>query len=158
MQAHDIGDVNGIRLVGSVPGRHRKESKAKWGHMKLRSLARCNLRSADDYDESEAGAAAAAAPPRVGSIRGERADFLVAQCSSIGSLGPEAKWLTTFKQSMAGGEDGRSGGMKFVWPTVEAVRTSSLGYSSGGSIPFAEATYRKQLWLRGSVTSSLLRF
>lgn len=143
VQAHNIGDVEGVRLVGSVPGRHRREEMHKWGHLKLRRLTRELARS--DMGASSAGAAAGGGSKLVG----DTTDILLAQCSSIGTLGPEANWFASFKESLAGGDEVRSGGLKFVWPTAEAIRTSHRGYSSGGSIPFNEATYHKQKWIRG---------
>ncbi len=61
---------------------------------------------------------------------------VIMQCSSIGSLSEE--WLSYFTSVLSTCSDDIPPPMpsaKFIWPTVEDVRTSLAGYSSGSSLP-----------------------
>ncbi|KAJ8902831.1 hypothetical protein NDN08_006151 [Rhodosorus marinus] len=102
-------------LVASVPGRHTGLDLHRFGHMRVR-----NLLSKEQMD-----------------VEAENAP-LVCQYSSLGSL--QESWLLhEFKTSLSsrkgGGIRANRAPIQLVWPTVEQVRTSLAGYSSGGSLP-----------------------
>ncbi|KAJ8901520.1 hypothetical protein NDN08_007364 [Rhodosorus marinus] len=105
----------GVSLVASVPGRHTGLDLDRFGHMRVR-----NLLSKEQMD-----------------VEAENAP-LVCQYSSLGSL--QESWLLhEFKTSLSsrkgGGIRANRAPIQLVWPTVEQVRTSLAGYSSGGSLP-----------------------
>lgn len=78
---------------------------------------------------------------------------LVAQFSSIGSLGSNAEaWLTgEFLCSLAtvknSGPAVQSVPLKLIFPTVTDVRCSLEGYPAGQSLPYSIRTADKQRWL-----------
>jgi tyrosyl-DNA phosphodiesterase-1 len=78
---------------------------------------------------------------------------IVAQISSIATLGPTTKWLSNFQSVLAHSSHSKSTttsrAPKFniVFPTAEEIRTSLDGYASGGSIHMKvqSAQQQKQL-------------
>ncbi|WKY04967.1 hypothetical protein Q1695_005738 [Nippostrongylus brasiliensis] len=115
------------RLVFSVPGYHQFDRMNKFGHVSLARLLR--NRPPPDPDARH---------------------LLVAQCSSIGSLGEKKEaWLySQFLQSLLGGKTSQSARLFLVYPCVEDVRHSLEGYSAGDSLPYQESTAKRQPWLR----------
>lgn len=110
-----------VMLLPSVPGYHRGADMHRFGHMRVRALLQAQQLPARFQDAT-----------------------LVCQYSSLGSL--TEKWLfDEFGASMsacngsddAGGSKSRHSRSKIhcIWPTVEDVRSSVLGYASGGSMP-----------------------
>ena len=120
---HEMSDVT-VRLIASVPGYHKGQQMYKWGHLKMRKV--------------------------LGQIKSKSMihDWpLIAQFSSIGSLGKTANvWLESeWKQSFTLSPE--STPLSMVYPTVENVRTSLEGYSAGKSIPYSSKTCKNQLYL-----------
>lgn len=76
--------------------------------------------------------------------------LLLAQCSSIGSLGDRKEaWLfSQFLRSLQGGKESQSARLFLIYPCVEDVKMSLEGYSAGDSLPYQEATAKRQPWLR----------
>ena len=129
---HDMSACD-ARIVASVPGRHVGNAMNAWGHMKLRrELSKRRFEHVTtDWD-------------------------VLAQFSSIGSLGPEAsRWLTgEFLVSLASTsslQPLRRPSLKLVFPSVENVRQSLEGYPAGGSLPYSSKTALKQQYLRQMV-------
>ncbi|VDL80881.1 unnamed protein product [Nippostrongylus brasiliensis] len=120
------------RLVFSVPGYHQFDRMNKFGHVSLARL----LRNRPPPDP-------------------EARHLLVAQCSSIGSLGEKKEaWLySQFLQSLLGGKTSQSARLFLVYPCVEDVRDTfelkEMGVSRILSIfCFQESTAKRQPWLR----------
>ncbi|XP_076054925.1 tyrosyl-DNA phosphodiesterase 1-like [Oratosquilla oratoria] len=126
VKGYDFSSCN-VMLIASVPGYHTGETMHKWGHMKARRAIK-----------SHAGSCKNSLP-------------IVMQCSSIGSLGKDAKsWLSselgislapTFEKTASQPK------VDIVYPSEEEVRTSSQGYLGGSCLPFNMATYAKQMWM-----------
>ena len=69
LEKYDFSPIK-AKLIGSVPGRHKNDQKYKFGHFKARSVLRKHAQNC------------------------EKTDRIVAQVSSIGSLGAqETSWL-----------------------------------------------------------------
>ncbi len=113
--AHDLASVH-VRLVGSVPGFHRRPARDDWGHMRLRAHLAATQHGSDT-------------------------DVLIAQYSSLGKLGKEATWLdTNLRTSMSGGAaEARQPPLIHVYPTVDDVRNSLEGWAAGGALPHNHA-------------------
>lgn len=131
IRTHDFSAVK-VFLVGSVPGRHTGTRKSCFGHLRLRNLLSQHGPSKDLVSNHWP---------------------LVAQFSSIGSLGASAEsWLlgeflsslSTTKGSMV---TAQSVPLKLVFPSVDDVRCSLEGYPAGASIPYSIVTADKQRWL-----------
>uniref|UniRef100_A0A6M2D050 Putative tyrosyl-dna phosphodiesterase ovary overexpressed n=1 Tax=Rhipicephalus microplus TaxID=6941 RepID=A0A6M2D050_RHIMP len=131
IRTHDFSAVK-VFLVGSVPGRHTGTRKSCFGHLRLRNLLSQHGPSKDLVSNHWP---------------------LVAQFSSIGSLGASAEsWLlgeflsslSTTKGSVV---TARSVPLKLVFPSVDDVRCSLEGYPAGASIPYSIVTADKQRWL-----------
>jgi tyrosyl-DNA phosphodiesterase-1 len=110
-----------VVLLPSVPGYHRGADMHRFGHMRVRAVLQAQQLPTRFQDAT-----------------------LVCQYSSLGSL--TEKWLfDEFGTSMtachgsddAGGSKSRQRrpNIHCIWPTVEDVRSSVLGYASGGSMP-----------------------
>ena len=86
LERHDLSRAAGVRLVASVPGRHRGNQLGRWGHLKLRSLIK---------------------PLHAEELGQQRMDSqIICQYSSVGSLGPEEKWVEAeFADSLEGGRE-----------------------------------------------------
>jgi hypothetical protein len=135
-----------------VPGGHDGANMRKFGHLKLQDLASAAMQRSLSRD---GGAAASALGSGGGVGSAGESDVVIAQCSSIGSLGPADRWWeTNLRRSLCAIGDGVGGTgvdskcpIKLVWPSVEAVRTSTEGYANGLSIPFSEKNYARQGWI-----------
>ncbi|XP_045608059.1 probable tyrosyl-DNA phosphodiesterase [Procambarus clarkii] len=126
IKKYDFSSCN-VVFVGSTPGYHIGEYKDRWGHMKVRRIIR---QHASTWKSSSP---------------------IIVQCSSIGSLGKDAKsWLS--------GELGISftGAaalcpspplVNVVYPSEDDVRNSSQGWMGGSCLPYNSATHEKQTWL-----------
>ncbi|KAJ3133166.1 tyrosyl-DNA phosphodiesterase 1 [Physocladia obscura] len=151
--SHEVGAI-----VASVPGRHKisktagtsnttENTNQKWGHVRLAHLLKKNFLLDSKDDEST----------------------LIAQFSSIGSLGKTNAWLISeFAESLSSSalsvlpitsaanssqfaamimkENVKRKKPKFalVFPTVTEVRDSLQGWSAGNSIPFSNENWQKQ--------------
>ena len=127
VRAHDLTGTS-VRLVASVPGRHKDDS---WG---LRKLHRQLV---------EAG------------VGWEPGDELIANASSIGALGATANdwWRGQLLHAMMGARAGTASHatcpeLKFVYPSVKEVAGSVYGYAGGGKLPVARAKLEKMGYLR----------
>ena len=109
-----------VVLIPAVPGRWKgvdsegKSNLHKYGHTKLKRVLEYYHASAHSPAESN----------------------LIVQISSIGSMGKDEKKLSEIVSSMGS----TLGSLQILWPTVECVRTSCIGYRSGGSIPCSQET------------------
>eukprot|EP00940_MAST-03C_sp_MAST-3C-sp2_P001463 g1463.t1 len=106
-------------LLPTVPGWHLESDLKKYGHPRLRDVL------------EQDGAAFPSA--LIGSQ-----SVLVAQFSSLSAV--KKKYRSELANSFSAGlsTDGRplgEGKLEFVWPTVEEVRRSCMGYASGGGMP-----------------------
>ena len=128
----NIINMDNIRLIGSVPGRHAGTSISSWGHMKLRKILQSTVKPVDSNWP------------------------VIGQFSSIGSLGPSPdKWLCgELLTSLAAcssrkffGQSLKPVPLKLIFPTVDNVRCSLEGYPAGASLPYSCANARKQSWL-----------
>lgn len=132
IEESDMSCAGNIRLVGSIPGRHSGASLSSWGHMRLRSLLKKEVKPLT-FDWP-----------------------VIGQFSSIGSLGAdESKWLCNewlSSLSSCGSTQGlsslrSSSPLKLIFPTVENVRCSLEGYAAGSSLPYSYKNALKQSWL-----------
>ncbi|KAG9283992.1 hypothetical protein G9A89_005499 [Geosiphon pyriformis] len=123
---YDFSEVKAI-LIGSIPGYHSGPNKNKWGHMRLRTVLGENYKIEREFLEEST---------------------VIAQCSSIGSLGAKENWFVNeFAISLFNGrnqEKSSNTSLKLVFPTVNNVRNSLEGWAAGGSIPFDHKNYLKQ--------------
>ncbi|KAI8053022.1 tyrosyl-DNA phosphodiesterase I [Syncephalis plumigaleata] len=119
------------KLIASVPGYHQGRQLDRWGHMQLRAaLADC-------------------VTPRESSE-----SYLVAQFSSIGSLGAQPSWLIDeFGRSLSAQRANSSSRskeasealpLKLIYPTCQQVETSFEGIEAGYSLPFDGKNYAAQ--------------
>ena len=115
--AYDFSAIKGA-LIGSVPGRHsvRDDAPARWGWAALRDT----LKTVPVHP-------------------GEEGSEIVAQISSIATLGPTDSWLqkTLFKalkSGPAGVGVNDAPDLKIVFPTPDEIRASLDGYQAGASI------------------------
>lgn len=121
-----------VFFVASIPGGHREAPGRghDWGH------------------------------PRVGRLLGQHcapvdaACPIVAQCSSIGSLGPSVQsWCladvaNSFRRDTAPLGLRRLPAFRLVYPSYANVRASHDGLLGGGCLPYRRAINQKQPWLR----------
>ncbi|KAL3895067.1 MAG: hypothetical protein SGCHY_004917 [Lobulomycetales sp.] len=116
-------------LICSTPGYFPKSDIPFWGHPKLRSeLEKIPLACPEDEPQD-----------------------VVMQFSSIGSLGqsPES-WLTSelMDSFRACATPARAPILKLIYPTVSNVQHNLDGWSGGGSLPFSQKTWEKQMWMK----------
>uniref|UniRef100_A0A182JRK8 PBZ-type domain-containing protein n=1 Tax=Anopheles christyi TaxID=43041 RepID=A0A182JRK8_9DIPT len=126
----DFSDVK-VFLVASVPGGHTNTPKGPlWGHPRLGYLLSQHAAPIDD-----------SCP-------------LVAQSSSIGSLGPSPEsWvlgeiLASFRKDSAPVGIRRLPGFRMIYPSFSNVRQSHDGMMGGGCLPYVKSTHVKQEWLK----------
>ena len=128
IEKHDLSTAK-VFLIASVPGRHKNEHRATFGHMKLRKVL----------------------SGKFGPNKSISKWPVVCQFSSIGSLGTEPnKWLTSqFLSSLASYNEIslEKPVLKCIFPTVENVRNSLEGYMAGGSLPYSSKLASRQLYL-----------
>lgn len=125
LSKYDFSSAN-VALIPSVPGRHATNSRVAWGHLKLRKIL----------------ATHGVSVPQGGRI--------VMQCSSLGTMGKDEKFIDELAVSMGGKRSVTSSSpssstttsarmdcteISIVWPSVDFVRISREGYAAGGSIP-----------------------
>ncbi|XP_049547524.1 probable tyrosyl-DNA phosphodiesterase [Anopheles darlingi] len=126
----DFSDIK-VCLVASVPGGHVNTPKGPlWGHARLGYLL---TKYAAPIDDS--------CP-------------LVAQSSSIGSLGPSPEsWvlgeiMANFRKDSAPIGIRRMPGFRMIYPSYSNVRQSHDSLLGGGCLPYGRATHSKQEWLK----------
>ena len=126
-------------LIPARPGRH-EDQRHKWGVLRLASVLE-KYNTCSDCSASEGGSS------------------LVMQCSSLGSMGKHEQFIeelaasmltsrtvsATSSSSTADGDTNArrnkiSTPIEIVWPSVQCISQSYLGYSSGGSIPCSSDT------------------
>ncbi|XP_052860694.1 probable tyrosyl-DNA phosphodiesterase [Anopheles cruzii] len=127
----DFSDVK-VCLVASVPGGHVNTPKGPlWGHPRLGYLLTKHAAPVDD-----------SCP-------------LVAQSSSIGSLGPSPEsWvlgeiMASFRKDSAPVGIRRMPGFRMIFPSYSNVRQSHDGLLGGGCLPYVRSSHVKQEWLKG---------
>lgn len=127
LKKYDFSSCNMV-FVGSTPGYHMGEQKDKWGHMKVRRMIR-----------QHAASWKSSLP-------------IIAQCSSIGSLGKDVKsWLSgELGMSLTGapGVCTNPPMMKVVYPSESDIQNSSQGWMGGSCLPYNSATHAKQEWMQ----------
>ncbi|KAK8749254.1 hypothetical protein OTU49_015760, partial [Cherax quadricarinatus] len=123
---YDFSSCN-VVFVGSTPGYHTGEDKDRWGHMKVRRAIR---QHATSWKSSLP---------------------IIAQCSSIGSLGKDAKsWLSgELGMSLTGAAAvcASPPPVHVVYPSEDDICNSSQGWMGGSCLPYNSATHEKQTWL-----------
>ncbi|XP_042877810.1 probable tyrosyl-DNA phosphodiesterase [Penaeus japonicus] len=126
IKKYDFTSCNTV-FVGSTPGYHAGEHKDKWGHMKARRAIR-----------QHGGTWTSSVP-------------IIAQCSSIGSLGKDAKsWLSgELGMSLTGapGVCASAPKVNVIYPSEDDVCNSSEGWMGGSCLPYNSGTHAKQTWL-----------
>ncbi|XP_068238033.1 probable tyrosyl-DNA phosphodiesterase [Palaemon carinicauda] len=127
LKKYDFSSCNMV-FIGSTPGYHVGEQKDRWGHMKVRRMMR---QHATSWKSSLP---------------------IIAQCSSIGSLGKDVKsWLSgELGMSLTGapGVCANPPSMKVVYPSESDVQNSSQGWMGGSCLPYNSATHAKQEWMQ----------
>ncbi|XP_029713735.2 probable tyrosyl-DNA phosphodiesterase isoform X2 [Aedes albopictus] len=130
IQKTDFSEVN-VFLVASVPGGHLNTPKGPlWGHPRMGYLLGKHSAPIDDTCP------------------------LVAQSSSIGSLGPNPQsWvlsevMASFRRDSAPIGLRRVPAFKMIFPSFSNVRNSHDHLLGGGCLPYMKATHDKQLWLK----------
>ncbi|XP_052888388.1 probable tyrosyl-DNA phosphodiesterase [Anopheles moucheti] len=126
----DFSDVK-VFFIASVPGGHTNTPKGPlWGHPRLGFVLSQHAAPIDD-----------ACP-------------LVAQSSSIGSLGPSPEsWvlgeiMASFRKDSAPVGIRRLPGFRMIYPSYSNVRQSHDGLLGGGCLPYVRNTHVKQEWLK----------
>jgi tyrosyl-DNA phosphodiesterase-1 len=140
VQQLDRFDFGAIRaaLIASVPSKQEfstlDSGKATlWGWPALRDLMGCIPIQKQ---------------PKEGKSRQERRPHIVAQISSVASLGQTDKWLKdVFFKSLAPSPTNLKPKYSIIFPTADEIRRSLDGYASGGSIhmKIQSAPQQKQL-------------
>ncbi|XP_065580410.1 probable tyrosyl-DNA phosphodiesterase isoform X2 [Artemia franciscana] len=126
-------DMSEIRvfLIGSVPGNHAEKS---FGHPRLATLLRLHTTQVAKPEDWK----------------------IVAQCSSIGSLGPQPKaWFQgefATALSTAGSQGPKLGLVnshlvELIYPSYSDVKSSLHGLAGGGCLPYSRKTHSNQTWL-----------
>lgn len=125
------------RLIFSAPGYHIDQNRTNLGHPRLAKILSEKFPFDPSYEHTE------------------RCTF-IAQCSSIGSLGPApVSWFRgQFLKSLESANPApknKPPKMYLIFPCVEDVRTSCQGYAGGGSLPYRNSTHVRQPWLQHSM-------
>jgi len=134
VEAADMSGIN-VAFVSSVPGSHKDGSMCLWGHRAVAKLLRTHVSS------------------HVSSWP------VVAQCSSIGSLGltPDSWLEAELGRSLASVRPGHGGPLaqpscrphvSLIYPSHADVLGSYDGLLGGGCLPYSRATAIKQPWLQ----------
>lgn len=120
-----------VFFVASVPGGHRETNRGhQWGHPRVGQLLAKYSAPIDDCCP------------------------VVAQSSSIGSLGPNVQaWVTTdivnsFRKDSAPVGLRRIPAFKMIYPSFANVKNSHDDLLGGGCLPYRKAIDDKQLWLK----------
>ena len=107
-------------LVPSRPGRHDAQ-RHRWGALRLASVLAKHGACSDPGQHS-----------------------LLMQCSSLGSMGENEQFIEELAESMLTSNDvcrrahptsKADTPIELVWPSVQCIAQSYLGYNSGGSVP-----------------------
>lgn len=133
VQRSDCSNVK-VFFIASVPGTHQGPDADKWAQTKLASVLKKNV----------------TIPPRDGKTASDWT--IIAQCSSIGSLGPQpTSWFCgEIKNTMSEGQAlqlQRPSALKLVYPSFNNVVNSHDGLLGGGGLPYSNKTHAKQPWL-----------
>ncbi|XP_017788235.1 PREDICTED: probable tyrosyl-DNA phosphodiesterase [Habropoda laboriosa] len=125
----DFSSVN-VFFLASIPGRHKDLEKDFWGHRKLGSVLSKHAKLPPDS-------------PRW---------TLVAQSSSIGSLGPNYEsWLRKEIVSSMSKENPSSlkslPSFQFIYPTINNYKRSFDGQVGSSCLPYRLLTHSKQTWV-----------
>ena len=134
VEAADMSGVN-VAFVSSVPGSHKDGAMCLWGHRSVAKLLRSHV------------------PTHVATWP------VVAQCSSIGSLGqtPDTWLESELGASLASVRPGPGGPLaratcrphvSLIYPSHGDVLASYDGLLGGGCLPYSRATAVKQPWLQ----------
>uniref|UniRef100_A0A1Q3EYJ2 Putative tyrosyl-dna phosphodiesterase n=1 Tax=Culex tarsalis TaxID=7177 RepID=A0A1Q3EYJ2_CULTA len=130
IQRTDFGAIK-VFFVASIPGGHLNTAKGPlWGHPRLGYLLGKHSAPIDD-----------SCP-------------LVAQSSSIGSLGPNPQsWIlseimASFRRDSAPIGLRRVPAFRMIFPSFSNVRSSHDNLLGGGCLPYMRATHEKQPWLK----------
>ncbi|RYO80846.1 hypothetical protein DL766_008961 [Monosporascus sp. MC13-8B] len=135
LRRYDFSAVRGA-LVASVPGKHDVDDEpqvTRWGW----AAARHALRTVPCHHDQQAA--------------GKKKAEIVAQVSSIATLGASDAWLrrTLFEalSATAAGTGKPKPDVRVMFPTADEIRRSLDGYASGGSIhtKIQSAQQKKQL-------------
>ncbi|TPX31855.1 hypothetical protein SmJEL517_g04915 [Synchytrium microbalum] len=128
IKEYDLSPCRAV-LIGSIPGRHKNGDLHKWGIGRMANVLK------DVGSEAE------------GSI--------IAQYSSMGSLGSNDEWLketfrralsqsTTLNSGILAKQASRLPDLKLVYPTVEDILTSLEGVDGGESVRLSGENWSKQ--------------
>ncbi|KAJ9581508.1 hypothetical protein L9F63_023312 [Diploptera punctata] len=135
-------DFSSIRVcfVASVPGSHRGPESDKWGHRRLGHLLR----------------KFAVIPSLLSPMASKESWPIIAQCSSIGTLGADAdSWMcgelrTSMSQKCLQPGDLPQPPPQFrvIYPSLKNVKSSHDDLLGGACLPYSRKTHEKQLWFR----------
>lgn len=121
-----------VFFVASVPGGHRETPRGyDWGHARVGHLLSRHCATIDET-----------AP-------------VVAQSSSIGSLGPNVHTWIMSDVANSFRRDGRAVGIRrlpafrMIYPSFANVKASHDDLMGGGCLPYRKAINDKQTWLKG---------
>lgn len=128
VKAHDFSRVR-AKLVSSVPGRHAGEKLDWFGHMRLRKLLQ-------DYKPN-----------------GDPGSLVISQCSSLGNLGPNQRWLNDFTTSLTTTESGVTpADLRLIYPCEEDVAAAlQPELAAGHLLCNANAWTKMESTLRGAM-------
>ena len=126
----DMSSINTV-FTASVPGSHKDGAMCHWGHRHVARTLRSHV------------------PRHVSSWP------VIAQCSSIGSLGPtpdtwfEREFASSLASVKSSGPVSVSrANISLIYPTHQDVVSSHDGLQGGGCLPYSRATASKQPWLQ----------
>lgn len=130
IRRHDFAQCNAV-FVGHVPGYHAGPALPRYGLLKLR-------RALGHHTDKEKW--------RGHDALKKTTTFI--QCSSIGSLGKDATWISQdLGASLSGGMGCPASKVMVIYPSEEDVRLSSQGWGGGSCLPYQSGTHAKQTWL-----------
>lgn len=172
LQKYDFSGVRGA-LVASVPGKHDvhdEPAATRWGWAAVRHALRAVPITSTTTTSSSSSSSTSQAEAGNQNKKKKRRGAIVAQISSIATLGASDAWLrrtlfealsassatttttTTTKQTGADGNNDKNTNIskpefKIIFPTPDEIRRSLDGYASGGSIHMRiqSAQQQKQL-------------
>ncbi|XP_073999862.1 tyrosyl-DNA phosphodiesterase glaikit isoform X1 [Rhodnius prolixus] len=127
-------DMSAVRVffISSVPGTHHSPAghlKHDFGHPSLAKLLNEHIDISDNNSYP-----------------------VIAQCSSIGSLGPKPEsWLlsdmlSTFTSGKRHGVYSKPS-FRFIYPSFENISSSYDGLLGGGCLPYSRKTHQRQEWV-----------
>lgn len=95
-----------VALVASIPGRFSGKEMSSWGHKRVQKLLMDNFTPVE--------------------LSSTQSDHLFLQCSSLGSMGKEEKYLDELVKSFGCLIQSEKKCVELIWPTVDCVRDSVL--------------------------------